>query len=73
MATSIEANTPAEAQRDTRQLARSAESSEQGDTHDEDAWELGGSRCQDQLSGILQATPWMPKLFAGAQAYAYVS
>ena len=73
MATSTEANTPAEAQRDTRQLARSADSSEQGDTDDEDAWELEGSRFQDQLSGTLQATPRMPKLFAGARAYAYVS
>ena len=73
MATNTEANAPAEAQRDIRQLARSADSSEEGDTHDENAWELEGSRCQDQLSGTLQATPQMPKVSAGAHAYAYVS
>ncbi len=72
MATSTEADTPADVQRDTRQLVRSADSSEQGDTDDEDAWEPEGSRCQDQLSGTLQATPRMPKVSAGAQAYAHV-
>ena len=62
MATSTEINGAAEAQRDTRQLADSADSREAGNTDDEDAWEHDGARYHDQLSGTLQATPRTPKL-----------
>ena len=62
MATSTEINTAAEAQRDIRQLADSADSREKGDTDDEDAWEQNGARYQDKLSGTLQSTPRTPKL-----------
>ena len=72
MATSTETNTAAEAQREPRRVVDSADSSEKLSTHAEDAWDLINFRHQDQLPGILQATPRTPKLSARAHAYAYV-
>ena len=62
MATSTDIDTAAEAQRDTRQLADSADSRDEGDTDDENAWEHDVARDQDPLSGTLQAIPRTPKL-----------